>query len=366
MKQTKLILVGGFLGTGKTTLLRAAARELTQQGHRIALITNDQAPGLVDTAILQQAGWNVGEISGGCFCCKFDDLIRTANHLIAGSNSEIIMGEAVGSCTDLSATVLQPIKDKLLGQFELAPFTVLIDPAHLRDVLGWEPMSKLHASARYILRKQLEEADLIVLNKADQLHSAELQRLREQLLKDFPSTPQLAISALPGEGIREWLHLIQQQMPAGRSVAEVDYDIYAEGEAVLGWLNATASLSTKEPIDWGDWAVRILKLLQQDFAAKGAEIAHIKIHIVSRRNESLSANLTGLCGTTTVQGQIYGDSPLSLVLNARVQMPPEELHHAIQRHIEAACGGRFGLEISQIQSFSPARPQPLHRYAKPV
>src|SRR5690349_9486956 len=92
MKQTKLILVGGFLGTGKTTLLRAAASQLAQQGHRIALITNDQAPGLVDTAVLQQAGWAVGEVSGGCFCCKFDDLIGTANHLIASSNLEEFWG----------------------------------------------------------------------------------------------------------------------------------------------------------------------------------------------------------------------------------------------------------------------------------
>ncbi|MGB7590985.1 MAG: GTP-binding protein [Terriglobia bacterium] len=44
MKKRKLILVGGFLGTGKTTLLWQAAQQLTQQGHRVALITNDQAP----------------------------------------------------------------------------------------------------------------------------------------------------------------------------------------------------------------------------------------------------------------------------------------------------------------------------------
>ena len=78
MEKRKLILVGGFLGTGKTTLLRHAAQQLIQQGYRIALIANDQASGLVDTGIFKQAGLAVGEIAGGCFCCKFDDLVGTA------------------------------------------------------------------------------------------------------------------------------------------------------------------------------------------------------------------------------------------------------------------------------------------------
>ena len=98
MKKRKLILVGGFLGTGKTTLLRQAAQQLTQQGYRVALITNDQAPELVDTGILKQAGWAVGEIAGGCFCCKFDGLVETANKLIQAADPDIIMGEPVGSC----------------------------------------------------------------------------------------------------------------------------------------------------------------------------------------------------------------------------------------------------------------------------
>jgi len=91
----------------------------------------------------------VGEIAGGCFCCKFDDLVRTANSLIEAANPDIVMGEPVGSCTDLSATVLQPFKDTLAHQFDLAPFTVLIDPNRLRDAMELNPLNPLHSSARY-------------------------------------------------------------------------------------------------------------------------------------------------------------------------------------------------------------------------
>ena len=64
MRKTRLILVGHSWAREKTTLLWQAARQLSQQRLRVALITNDQAPGLVDTGIFQQAGWSVGEIAG--------------------------------------------------------------------------------------------------------------------------------------------------------------------------------------------------------------------------------------------------------------------------------------------------------------
>jgi Ni2+-binding GTPase involved in maturation of urease and hydrogenase len=366
MKKRKLILVGGFLGTGKTTLLWQAAQQLTQQGHRVALITNDQAPGLVDTGIFKQAGWAVGEIAGGCFCCKFDDLARTANHLIETANPDIIMGEPVGSCTDLSATVLQPFKDKFADRFVLAPFTVLIDPNRLRDGMDQSPLHPLHSSARYILRKQLEEADIIVLNKADQIPASEFQKVQDELRKQFSNTPLLSMSALHGEGISKWLESVQQRTPAGQKIADVDYDIYAEGEAVLGWLNATASLSPKEAIDWGVWGLGLLERLQRTFSSKRAEIAHMKMLMVSASKQWLSANLTSSQGKATLRGQIYGDSPVTLVFNARVQMSPQDLQGAIEEHLKSECGETIQLQITAMQSLSPGRPQPLHRYATVV
>ena len=366
MKTRKLVLVGGFLGTGKTTLLWQAAQQLTQQGHRVALITNDQAPGLVDTGVFQQAGWTVGEIAGGCFCCKFDDLVGTANALIEAADPDIILGEPVGSCTDLSATVLQPFKDKLAGRFDLAPFTVLIDPNRLRDAMDQSLLNPLHSSVRYILRKQLEEADIIVLNKADQISASDFQKLQDGLRNQFPGTLLLSMSALHGQGVSEWLKRVQQGDAVGQTIAEVDYDTYAEGEAVLGWLNATASLFPKEAIDWGAWGLGFLEGLQRSFSVKSAEIAHMKMLMISANNQSLSANLTSSQGKATLRGQVYGDSPMTLVFNARVQMPPKELQTAIEQHLKSECGETIRLQITAIQSLSPGRPEPLHRYATVV
>ena len=52
--KTDLILVGGFLGAGKTSLLWEVAKRLNEKGHKVGLITNDQASELVDTSFLEK------------------------------------------------------------------------------------------------------------------------------------------------------------------------------------------------------------------------------------------------------------------------------------------------------------------------
>ena len=85
MRKVPVILIGGFLGAGKTTLVAQAAQRLVQRGQRVGLITNDQAANLVDTAILEAAGSPVCEVSGGCFCCRFEDLLSAMEKLMRGN-----------------------------------------------------------------------------------------------------------------------------------------------------------------------------------------------------------------------------------------------------------------------------------------
>ena len=87
MSKTKLILVGGFLAAGKTTMLNTLAGRFTGRGYKVGLITNDQAADLVDTAILTRTGVEVREVSGSCFCCNFPGFMKAGESLIdAGCN----------------------------------------------------------------------------------------------------------------------------------------------------------------------------------------------------------------------------------------------------------------------------------------
>ena len=242
---TKLILVGGFLGSGKTTLLAEAARQLSADGKAVGLITNDQAPDLVDTRLLSHVGKGVAEVSGSCFCCNFNGFVEAIKLLIS-QGAETIISEPVGSCTDLSATIMNPIK-KFRPEWNLAPLTVLVAPDRFLEVLGKTP-SQVAPDALYIMKLQMDEADLILVNKSDSLSAAKRQEIETLLAANFPNKLAGLISAKTGEGVSQWLAEIQASPPpqAGSTIVPVDYDRYAHGEAVLGWLNATASITKKK------------------------------------------------------------------------------------------------------------------------
>jgi G3E family GTPase len=76
--RARYVMIGGFLGAGKTTAVDRLARMLADRGLVVGLITNDQSTGLVDTALLRSHGFEVEEIAGGCFCCRFDSLQEAA------------------------------------------------------------------------------------------------------------------------------------------------------------------------------------------------------------------------------------------------------------------------------------------------
>ena len=363
MGEIRLILVGGFLGAGKTTLLAEAARRLAQAGSRVGLITNDQAGNLVDTGVLLREGLPVGEVSGGCFCCRFDELISASQHLIDQFRPDVILGEPVGSCTDLSATVLQPLKKHFADRFRLAPFSVLLDPLRLRESRERSGKATFPQCVLYIYDKQLEEADLIVVNKADVISSAEMSQLKGALSEQFPGRPVLGISALEGAGVEQWIAHVTQDTPAGQTIAEVDYDLYAEGEAALGWLNASVELRTERDTDWKGFCLDLIERMQREFRARAAEIAHLKLYL-STAAGSVQANLTANRGqpvARTAAAAPTGPGRASLVINARVQIGPVELRTIVERSLQSAAGDGVHVTVTTVESFQPARPEPLYR-----
>src|SRR5919204_6745 len=75
MNRLRFVMVGGFLGAGKTTTLARLARFSMGRGQKVGLVTNDQAQDLVDTTSLRSQGFPVEEVPGACFCCRFNDLV---------------------------------------------------------------------------------------------------------------------------------------------------------------------------------------------------------------------------------------------------------------------------------------------------
>lgn len=360
MNTTRLILAGGFLGAGKTTLLWEAARRVMEKRLRVGLITNDQAPELVDTALLAHNDVKVAEVNGSCFCCNFNGLIDATRNLKKEAQADVIIAEPVGSCTDLSATIVQPLKENLKGQLVVSPLTVLADPSRLTDILQGGNAG-LHPSAAYILKKQLEESDIILITKTDLLSSEELEVLKEKVKMHFPASEVMDVSSLTGEGMDRWLDKVLNSTDAGKRLIEVDYDVYAEGEAVLGWLNSTVEL-TGSAVDWDAFAQKLMHSLSTRFDAIGASVGHVKI-LVESGDSYLVANLTGKGNTLTLRQSAGVSNRAILTINARVEMTPEKLSKLVSQTLEELTGSTIGNKVLTHRCLSPGRPNPTYRFA---
>ena len=122
-----------------------------------------------------------------------------------------------------------------------------------------------------MFRKQLEEADLIVINKSDAVDAPRLEELRARLQSEFPVAAVLSISARTGQGLDEWFARITSAEQVARATMPVDYALYGEGEALLGWLNATVSLRGLAGEFDGNEVVRALAVsLQERLTQAGA------------------------------------------------------------------------------------------------
>jgi G3E family GTPase len=360
----RYFMIGGFLGAGKTTAVAALAQRLVAAGMRVGLITNDQGSELVDTAMLRSRGFATEEIAGGCFCCRFDSLVDAADRLDAAGRPDAFVAEPVGSCTDLVATVTYPLRRIYGERFRIAPLSVLVDPVRAEQVLGLAPARKFSDKVLYIWRKQVEEADLIVIAKCDLLDPERLARLRARLAGEFPGREILDVSVRTGAGLDGWFARLLASDQEARPQMEVDYDVYAEGEALLGWLNATVSIESAVAFD----ANAVLKALADAVRTRlgDSEIAHMKMTFSPRGGLGELAAVSVVRNDHVAELRMELDSPVEagqLILNLRAEADPALLRDAVAGALAPVAGGFPGMKaiLDHCEHFRPGRPTPTHR-----
>jgi G3E family GTPase len=355
-------MIGGFLGAGKTTAVAQLAQKLTEDGLRVGLITNDQGSELVDTAMLRARGFATEEIPGGCFCCRFASLSEAARRLTAITAPDVFIAEPVGSCTDLVATVTYPLR-RLYGDFfTIAPLSVLIDPTRAARIFGLEKGGSFSDKVLYIYRKQLEEADIIVISKTDLIDADRVRQLHEVLARQFPHARILAASPRARTGLDGWFARIATTEQEPRRTMHVNYEIYAEGEALLGWLNATVQLRGSSPFQ----ANTVLETLAADVQARlaSSEIAHFKITLSPDTGLGDIAVINVVRNDIVPELSLTLDGPITsaqLILNLRAEAAPEMLRDAVCSAVAAINSDSLTAQIEHLEFFRPGKPVPTHR-----
>lgn len=365
MTRPDYIMIGGFLGAGKTTAMLRLARHLTAGGRRVGLITNDQSYGLVDTTLARAQGYAVREITGGCFCCRFNSLTEAAERLTADVRPDVFLAEPVGSCTDLRATVQYPLRRLYGDNYRIAPLSVLVDPIRALRVLDLEPGGSFSPKVRYVYGKQLEEADLIVINKVDLLDAARLALLEAALHERYPRAAVHVVSARAGSGLDGWFAGVLDGNLGAWQPPDINYDTYAEGEALLGWLNLTAHLEAASPVDGNRLLDELADRVQRRLAESGYEIAHLKMTLTPDDGIG-DLGVLNLVASDRKSEQVHllqdALAAGELIVNLRAEGPPEELRAAVTDALAAVAATRaMRSTVVHAEQFRPSRPVPTYR-----
>lgn len=340
----QVVIVSGMLGAGKTTLIVESAKRLIGQGRRVGVITNDQGTGLIDTSLAKVERIPVSEVAGGCFCCRFSDFLDAALTL-RDKGVDVILAEPVGSCLDVAATVVRPLMRDEPHRFRVAPLTVLVDPARIRD-LRRTPDDDLS----YLLDQQLAEADLVCLTKSD-------------VAGDLPAVDGLAarrISARSGEGVDEWLDFIlgEHDQRSGRPLT-VDYTRYAAAEAALAWLNWRAAIVLQSPAYPALVVGPLMERLDAALSESGARIVHVKV-LDQTASGFVRVSQCANGDEPTIDGRLDAEPSRSheLLVNARVVGDPVRVSQIVDDAL-ATLPGR--VTIMRREAFRPGEPKPERR-----
>lgn len=370
--------LSGFLGAGKTTTMLAAARQLTAGGRRVAVVVNDQGSELVDTLLARSAldergeapdaASRAAEVTGGCFCCKFEDLSKVVTTLIAGG-ADTVIAEAVGSCTDLQATVIRPLRRYFGGALEIAPLTAIVDPGRYRlFARAWQ--TGANSDLAYLYAHQLAEAEVIAVNKTDTVPPGQLAALLADIESRYPGA-RVVQSCAAADRLDSLLDCLFPATPGSGAAArpatgvEIDYDRYASAEAEMAWLNHAVTIDSAGPAGFvpAEWAAAALNELSARCGAAGAFVGHAKI-IVTTGSGAAKASLVADSGP--VQLDLQGPGRTSTgraVINLRVAWTPADLERAAAEAVRTAdllTHARSAPEAGP-GAFRPAYPRPTHR-----
>ena len=356
----KLFLVGGFLGSGKTTAIATAAKLLTENNVPIAVITNDQGSQLVDGAFINSLNVPGSEIKNGCFCCNYEQFVSAILGLKKSVEPKIILAEAVGSCTDLIATIVKP-----LSQFEPAidiSLSVFADgPVLLSSLEGRS--SFVSDNIQYIYKKQLEEAAIIIVNKADLLGEEERDKIESMVLAEYPGKKLLVQDSRDETSVTTWLDTMEETNTTRNAEAlNIHYDKYAAGEAALAWLNATVTIHS--PANAMSKACTFIDDMFAEISFQKFPIGHLKFFLQTgnwKRKISYTSNKGAKRGNFN---QGLSADHATVIVNARIETHPDDLKKIFYQLVTKIEDENSQIEVLNLESFKPGYPQPTYRLIK--
>ena len=169
--KVQVLILSGFLGSGKTTVLMQLIAHLHEKhgaDYKIAIIENEIGSVSVDSSVISEAGYSVTDMLAGCVCCTLiGQLVPALDALRTDMNPNLIILEATGVATPGS---MQESIDSH-GSYVTRICTLV-------DASRWE---RIKVPLQNLLEGQLEPADVVCINKVDLVDEDQLVSIKHDV-----------------------------------------------------------------------------------------------------------------------------------------------------------------------------------------
>lgn len=178
-KKMKLIILGGFLGSGKTSILMPLAQQIVEKcgndgesKNKLAIIENEVGNVGIDQVFAEGAGYSTRELFSGCVCCTLvSSLLDCLCEIEKNEKPDWVILEATGLAypSDIAENI-----------WEYYDEDMSITTCIIADCSRWEKISK---AVGELVTGQLEDANYVLLNKCDLVDDGTLNKVKESIEK---------------------------------------------------------------------------------------------------------------------------------------------------------------------------------------
>lgn len=171
MNNTEVYILSGFLGSGKTTLLKRLLENERLLSRKTAVMMNELGKVSIDSEVARDEDVALKELLGGCICCSIQDKLEAQlQDLLVNEKPEVIYIETTGAAhpVEVLDAILSPL---FADQFTIKGIVTTVDGLRWRDRMALGPQ------LQQLLLEQVRHADLILVNKMDELSESEKAKI---------------------------------------------------------------------------------------------------------------------------------------------------------------------------------------------
>lgn len=344
----KFMVCSGFLGAGKTTTMMALQKRFTEKYGKAAMISNDVgSKGLVDYRYSAACDRNAVEIAEECICFVTEDLVECLRNLFDKEGNDLVMSDIPGFGVGALEHVYLKLNDEYKGEFNMAPFTVVIEPAGLDLLMEERPDPELPKELDCLLDAQLKEADLILLNKCDTISDEERRMYTDFIESSYKGCKVLGISATEEEGLDEVIDYL-----TGNSAKLEDVDFGIEQETFNTAFGKLSEYNSQyyvqvccDDFDADEYLVELTEDIAARLKENGRTTPHLKVFGQLEEGQVCMVNLIGVDRPLRVERRINKRCiDLAVVINTTSACESDLLEKIIQGSIED-ISRKFNLSV---------------------